>query len=104
MAKSEIINIVKKYAENLTNKGMSFVAVYLFGSQAKGTPHEWSDIDVAVVSPDLTNNYNEGRFKLWRLTKDVDLRIEPHGFAPEEWLDDNDPMVYEIKKTGLKIA
>ena len=104
MAKSEIINIVKKYAENLTNKGMSFVAVYLFGSQAKGTTHEWSDIDVAVVSPDLNNNYNEGRFKLWKLRRDVDLRIEPHGFTPEDWLDDADPMVYEIKKTGLKIA
>lgn len=104
MAKIEIINIVKKYVENLIKKGMSFDAVYLFGSQAKGTTHEWSDIDVAVVSPTLSKDYSEGRFMLWKYTRDIDLRIEPHGFAPEDWLDDADPMVHEIKKTGLRIA
>lgn len=104
MAKSEIIDIVKRYASNLTQMGMVFDAVYLFGSQAKGNTHEWSDIDVAVVSPYLSKNYSEGRFMLWKYTRGVDLRIEPHGFAPEDWLDDADPMVHEIKKTGLRIV
>jgi uncharacterized protein len=104
MPKSEIIDIVKKYANNLTEKGMPFDAVYLFGSQAKGTMREWSDIDIAVISPYLSKNYTEGRFKLWKFTKGIDLRIEPHGFAPEHWLDDMDPMVHEIKKTGVRIV
>ena len=28
-------------------------AAYLYGSQATGTATEWSDIDVAVISPDF---------------------------------------------------
>jgi predicted nucleotidyltransferase len=104
MANVEIINIVKRFAENLIKKGMSFDAVYLFGSQAKGLSKKDSDIDVAVVSSDLREKYQEGRFLLWKFRRDIDLRIEPHGFAPEDWLDDADPMVHEIKKTGLRIA
>lgn len=104
MGKIEIIAIVKKYAENLKKKGVFFEAIYLFGSQAKGTSERWSDIDVAIISPNLRDKYMEGRFLLWKLTKDVDLRIEPHGFTPEDWADKNNPMSHEIKKTGLQIA
>jgi len=103
MQYSEIINIVKKYADNLARSGISFDAVYLFGSYAKGKPHAGSDIDVAVVSPILEKEYDTGRFMLWKLRRAIDLRIEPHGFAPEDWSDLN-PMVNEIKKTGLQIA
>ncbi len=103
MQYNEIINIVKKYAENLTKFGVSFDAIYLFGSYAKGKPHTGSDIDVAVVSPFLETKYNEGRFLLWKLRRGIDLRIEPHGFTPDDWSDLN-PMVNEIKKTGLQIA
>jgi len=104
MGKIEVINIVKKYAENLKKKGMSFDAVYLFGSYVKGVPRKWSDIDVAVISPYLRDKYSEGRFLLWKLTRDVDLRIEPHGFTPEGWADEANPVAHEIKNTGLKIA
>lgn len=104
MGKSEVINIVKKYAANLKKGGVSFDAVYLFGSYVKGVPEKWSDIDVAVVSPYLRDKYVEGRFLLWKLTRGVDLRIEPHGFTPEGWADEANPLAYEIKKTGLQIA
>jgi predicted nucleotidyltransferase len=104
MANGEIIETVKKYADKLKKFGVLFDAVYLFGSHVKGKFREDSDIDVAVVSSDLNERYNEGRFKLWKLRRDIDLRIEPHGFTPKMWADASDPMVYEIKSTGLKIA
>jgi len=38
-----------------------------------------------------------------KLRWDIDLRIEPHPFLPEEWENDTNPFVNEIKKYGEKI-
>lgn len=104
MPRSEAITIVKKYAQALQAAGIACDSVYLFGSQVKQSPREASDIDVAVVSPYLRKKYTEGRFLLWKIRRNIDLRIEPHGFTPEHWQDDYDPLVYEIKNTGLKVV
>ena len=96
--------VVEKYAEKLKAENYPFSAVYLFGSRAKGEAGKWSDIDVAVVSDKLKRNRDKNRFLLWDLRMDVDTRIEPHGFTVKDFQDVNDPMVYEIKKTGIKIA
>ena len=45
-----ILKSVKKYIKEIS-KHYSIQEVYLFGSYAKGTNHEDSDIDVAVVVP-----------------------------------------------------
>ncbi len=42
-------------------------AAYLYGSQVKGTVAEWSDIDVAVVSPDFSADLFQERLMLMRL-------------------------------------
>ncbi len=104
MSKLEAKKIVKRYSEELKKANYPFLAIYLFGSQAQGTAHKWSDIDVAVVSNRLRKNYDEGKFLLWDLRMDVDLRIEPHGFTEAEFKSDANPLVCEIKTTGIKIA
>ena len=104
MSKTDAKKIVKKYAAALKKAKYPFSAVYLFGSYAKGNPHKWSDIDVAVFSRELDYNWDKARFKLWHLTRDVDDRIEPHGFSTKDFKDDWQPMVHEIKKTGIKVA
>ncbi len=43
---------IADFIEKLS-KGMRVEAVILFGSYAWGTPHEWSDVDLAVISPDF---------------------------------------------------
>ena len=104
MSKNEIIDIAKRYQEHLQESGVPVETLYVFGSQIKGTAHKWSDIDIAVVSKYLRNKYTEGRFLLRKLRRDVDLRIEPHGFTPEGWADATNPLAYEIRKTGLQIS
>lgn len=104
MPRSEAIAIAREYARALQEAGVFYDAVYLFGSQAKQDQREASDIDIAVVSPYLRKEYTEGRFLLWKIRRGIDLRIEPHGFTPEDWQDEYDPMVHEIKSTGLKVA
>ena len=96
--------IVKKYADKLKTENYPVSAVYLFGSQAKGTARKWSDIDVAVVSDKLKRNFDKNSLKLWRMREGVDIRIEPHGFTVKDFENINDPMIYEIRKTGIRIV
>ena len=104
MSNAKAKKIVEEYAERLKKENYPFSSVYLFGSQAKGKAGKWSDIDVAVVSNKLRRNNDENRFLLWKIRRGVDSRIEPHGFTVKDFEDINDPMVYEIKKTGIRIA
>lgn len=103
MQREEIIKIIKEYVNNLEKSGVIVESVYLFGSFAKGNSNQWSDIDVAIISPYFRLKYNEGRFMLWKIRRTIDARIEPHGFTPEDWSDNVNPMAYEIKKTGVRI-
>lgn len=103
MPKIDAKKIVKKYAEKLKKENYPFAAIYLFGSCAKGKAHKWSDIDVAVISDKMKRNRDKGRFLLWHIRRDIDSMIEPHGFTVKDFQDDNDPMVNEIKKTGVRI-
>ena len=51
--------------------------VYLYGSYSKGTAREDSDIDVAVVVPEVNGDFLKESAKLWSITWDVDTLIEP---------------------------
>jgi predicted nucleotidyltransferase len=92
-----------KYAKELEKANYPFLAIYLFGSFAKGKARRWSDIDVAVVSDKLKRNVDKNRFLLWKLRMNISNKIEPHGFTPEDFKENENPMVYEIKKTGIRI-
>lgn len=104
MSKIEIKKIIDAYAKLLKSKGFGFSAIYLFGSQVNGKAHKWSDIDIAVVSDKLKRNYEKNRSLLYRMRLDVDNRLEPHGFTEKGFLDNADPLAYEIRKTGIKVA
>ncbi len=103
MSNTKAKKIVKAYARALKKAQYPFSAIYLFGSQQKGVSDRWSDIDVAVISSVLGRNTQHNRLRLWQLRQGVDDRIEPHGFTPEEFKNDANPMAYEIRKTGSRI-
>lgn len=104
MSLSSAKKIVKQYAEKLKVEHYPFSAVYLYGSYAKGKAHKWSDIDVAVISGKLRRNNDKNRFLLWKLRRGIDSRIEPLGFTPEDFANEANPMAYEIKKSGIRVA
>jgi predicted nucleotidyltransferase len=106
MPKTEIKNIkkaVKEYAKILKEKRFPFVAVYLFGSYAKGTAGKWSDIDVAVLSDSFGKNMNKSEEVLWKLGIWADSRIEPIGVTPDDFKKGKSLLASEIKKTGVRI-
>ena len=97
----DIINIVKKYIDEISKK-FEIKSVYLFGSYAKGTNNQDSDIDVAIV---LDSNIDtiDLMIDLMILTQNIDLRIEPHPIKIEDFEEGN-PFVQEIIDTGIKVA
>ncbi|MBD3300680.1 MAG: nucleotidyltransferase domain-containing protein [Candidatus Moranbacteria bacterium] len=102
--KAEAKKLVNKYVKQLKEAQYPFKSVYLFGSYAKNKAHKWSDIDVAVITNQVKNYNEKNRLKLWELRNNVDLRIQPISFTEKDFKDINDPMVWEVKTTGEKVA
>ena len=78
-------------------------AVYLYGSNAKGKTSIWSDIDLAIISPDFSDDLFEERLKLMKLAVNIDDRLEPHPFRSEDF-DITNPLVHEIREHGIHIS
>jgi predicted nucleotidyltransferase len=104
MSEIEVKKIIRNYAKTLKARDFPVSAMYLFGSYAKGNAHKWSDIDVAVVSNKLKRNYEKNRTIIRNICLDVDTRLEPHTFTEKEFMDNSNPMSYEIRKTGIKVV
>ena len=77
-------------------------AVYLYGSFARGNPTKWSDIDLALVSPDFTSDRFQEQVNLMRIAVTIDNRIEPRPFRPEDF-NETDPLASEILRKGVRI-
>ena len=77
-------------------------AAYLYGSQAVGSARPWSDIDVAIISPDFSDDPIEERVTLMQMAAKIDDRIEPQPFTPERF-GPNDPLAHEISEHGVRL-
>jgi predicted nucleotidyltransferase len=78
-------------------------AAYLYGSQVKGAATDWSDIDLAIISPDFSTDLFQEQLNLMRLAAQIDDRIEPRPFRPQDF-NIGEPLVNEIRRTGIQIA
>ncbi|NLT47508.1 MAG: nucleotidyltransferase domain-containing protein [Clostridiales bacterium] len=76
--------------------------IFIFGSYSRGQQHVDSDIDVAIVSPDFTDNIIENQVRLMKYRRTIDLRIEPRPFKPVEFNSHN-PLAREIMETGIEL-
>jgi predicted nucleotidyltransferase len=75
--KATVREIAAKYAEEV-RKVLNPDTVILFGSYVNGNPHEWSDIDIAVVINDFNGDWLKTASTLCTLTRLVSIDIEPH--------------------------
>ena len=98
---TEIESIIQNFIDHI-QKEKHISKVYLYGSHAKGFAGKWSDIDIAVVSPDFSPDLLQERIRLMKLAIRVDDRIEPSPFRPEDFTQDN-PLVHEIYESGIEI-
>jgi len=70
-----------------------------FGSQVKGGAHEWSDIDLIIVSPSFDSLQDRSVVNLlWRLTARVDSRIEPIPCGSRQWREDDSSVIIDVAR------
>lgn len=98
----KIENEVKDYISILKKDKIPIKQVIVFGSQTKNTAHPDSDIDVCVISPSFKDKFKALHYLLMK-TDVMNSSIEPHPYHPKDFIDE-DPLVWEIKKTGVKIV
>lgn len=96
MDKKQAVEIVKNYAE-VVKKRLSVNKIILYGSHAKESARKDSDIDVAVVLDSIEDDYLSTGALLFKLSRDIDLRIEP---VLVEQGNDASGFLDEITKTG----
>ena len=94
--KGTVIKTVERYADAVKNE-FSPSAVILYGSYANGTPHEDSDIDVAVVFDGFSGDWLQTSSRLWGLIENISFDIEPILLDSTE---DKSGFVKHVFKTG----
>lgn len=100
-----VITIAQQYISDV-KKAMPIDKVYLYGSYAKGTQSENSDVDICFFSQAFESRRNldilTELFYL-KIKYDKEILIEPYAFPVSELYNDN-PFVKEILRTGQEIA
>jgi len=98
-----IVDKVRKY-KSLISSTLPFCLdqCWLYGSYAKGTQDEHSDIDIALIVNHIDDEvYWNNLPLLWKLTYQVDDKIEPVIIARDT---DYAGFLDEIENTGVRIV
>lgn len=97
------VKIAKRYIQELRKNKIKVTRAYLYGSYVYGKPRRYSDIDVVVVSPQFSGVRFMDSYKIARLRRNVDLRISPLAYRPENFTMD-DIIPNEAMTKGIRIA
>ena len=98
MDKEQAIGIVRDYKTAISGLFDS-AKVYLYGSYSKGTAGEESDIDVAVIVPQLHDDWLKLSTRLWVIAPKVNYLIEP--VLMEE--NEPSPLYQDVMRTGIAV-
>ena len=99
----KIHRLLKKYVKELEKNSIPIRQAVLFGSYAAGGSHEWSDIDIALVSDVFEGMRIRDRNKIRKITLDISTDLSPLPFRPEDFTPE-DPFVREILEHGINIV
>jgi predicted nucleotidyltransferase len=103
LTQNAVIETVRNYAHEIEAHGVHLRTVILYGSFARGTQHEWSDIDVALVADEFTGfTFDDKKLFPYIGIKDPYIRIETKTY-PTNYFIESDPFIEEIKKDGIVI-
>jgi len=94
--KESVRELATKYAEEV-KKVLNPDIIILFGSHVNGNPHEWSDIDIAVVMNNFQGDWLKTASMLCKLRREISFDIEPHLLDETR---DQSGFLEHVKKTG----
>ncbi len=99
MDKQEALELAKDYA-NIVIEHFVVKEIILYGSYANNRAHEYSDIDIADIVDNIDQNILEAQAKLFKLRRELDLRIEPVLIVEG---NDKSGFAEEVLETGIKV-
>jgi hypothetical protein len=103
LSKDEVIQSAKQFLARLRQK-CDVRAAYLFGSFAKGTPAEYSDVDLAIVlggSSRFEESLFDDQFMIFHEAQEFNSRSEVVCFPKEEFDQDGGTSGRRVKKGEL---
>lgn len=95
------IQIARDFIDDLKNSGIKLRMAYLYGSFARNSYHEDSDIDLALIADEFTGVGFVDVSMFTGVLKNYS-RIQPKTFSTE-YFHKGDPFVDEIIKSGIEI-
>jgi predicted nucleotidyltransferase len=101
--RAHVIEKVQEFLVALQAEDITITMAYLYGSHTTETAHKDSDIDVVIVSPDLSGDRLEDWCQLNRVATRIDVRLEVIGFRPEQFRDEH-PLAWEVKTHGVRLT
>ncbi len=105
MTQNEVIELIKKYLSSLKQNGINITEAYLYGSYARNTATEDSDIDLMLVSPLFDDDPIKYSAAIWFTASEVSYKIEPVTIGEKRFMtDDYSPLIGIVKKEGIRIA
>lgn len=93
---------IREMADILAKQAPPGSCVYLFGSQARGTASEHSDVDLLVVEPEVTHRFAETN-RLSRLLRHMRIPFDLIVFSRqtfEDWREVPGTLAYEVAREG----
>jgi len=103
LKKQGILNEIEDYIKVLIKNKINPEKIILYGSYAKGKAHQYSDIDIAVISGQFGKDEIEELMNLARLTIDVSDRIEAIPLTNENLKLKYHSLIGEINKYGKMV-
>ena len=99
MVDKAVIKSVQEYLKYVNQQGIPVSYGVLFGSYAKNKAHEWSDIDVLVVSPHFDENRTADDYEnLWMFAARTNKHIEPIPVGEKQYKEDNSSLIISIAR------
>lgn len=94
------LELVRRYKAAIAPRFDPAMKVVMFGSYAKNCPHEWSDIDVAVIVPKVDyDKWWDTSVTLGRARENISCYIEPILLESGE----DSPIYREVMRTGVAV-
>ncbi len=96
----QLNHVLSEYMERALKRAPEIEEIWLFGSYVNGEPHDDSDIDLAIISPQFAADYAAAvahvRMPVWEMEQGAN--IEVHGFTREDFK--SMVLAQEIQQTG----
>ena len=99
MVNKKVVKSIRTYLRAVAQTGIPVKYGVLFGSYARGQEHEWSDIDLLVISPRYDKKWTHKDWaKLWVIAANTDVRIEPIPVGEKQFKKNRDSMIVEVAR------